>query len=175
MFSFLYHSGTPANSSAHRCSKAYPILSPRPKMDRFATIGNTSERLTFCKDIHLRCFMTTRYASDVHILHPRLLHMGYNRSSRPEVFCKKLFLKILQNSLENTYARASFLIKNGSLFLVAGIKPATLVIKKETLPQVFSCEFCNICNKSISYRTSLLFVSRIIVNFNRRVCVCRVC
>ena len=30
------------------------------------------------------------------------------RSSRPEVFCKKVFLEILQNSLENTCARASF-------------------------------------------------------------------
>ena len=34
------------------------------------------------------------------------------RSSHPEVFCKKkLFLKISQNSQENTCARVSFLIK----------------------------------------------------------------
>ena len=33
------------------------------------------------------------------------------RSSRPEVFCKKGFLKISQNSQENTCARVSFLIK----------------------------------------------------------------
>ena len=32
------------------------------------------------------------------------------RSSRPELFCKKLFLEISQNSQENTCARASFLI-----------------------------------------------------------------
>ena len=34
-----------------------------------------------------------------------------SRSSRPEVFCKKVFLKISQNSQENTCARVSFLIK----------------------------------------------------------------
>ena len=33
------------------------------------------------------------------------------RSSRPEVFCKKKFLEILQNSQENTCPRVSFLIK----------------------------------------------------------------
>ena len=40
---------------------------------------------------------------------------------------KKVFLKISQNSQENTCARVSFLI-----------------IKKETLEQVFSCEFYEI-------------------------------
>ena len=34
-----------------------------------------------------------------------------NSRSRPEVFCKKVFLKILQNSQENTCAKVSFLIK----------------------------------------------------------------
>ena len=33
------------------------------------------------------------------------------RSSRPEVFCKEVFLEISQNSQENTSARDSFLIK----------------------------------------------------------------
>ena len=33
------------------------------------------------------------------------------RSSRPQVFCKKVFLEISQNSQENTCARVSFLIK----------------------------------------------------------------
>ena len=32
------------------------------------------------------------------------------RSSRPDVFCEKVFLEISQNSQENTCARASFLI-----------------------------------------------------------------
>ena len=40
------------------------------------------------------------------------IHSLQNRSSRPDVLSKnKVFLKILQNAQENTYARASFLIK----------------------------------------------------------------
>ena len=51
-------------------------------------------------------------------------------------FLKKLFLKFSQNSQGNTCARASFLIKlHGS---------ACSFIKKETLAQAFSCEFCEI-------------------------------
>ena len=44
------------------------------------------------------------------------------RLSRPDVFCKNVFLKISQNSQENSCAWN--------------------FIKKETLTQVFSCEFC---------------------------------
>ena len=57
----------------------------------------------------------------------------YHEKHRPEVFCKKVFLKILQNSQENTGARVFFLIK-----LQAS---ACNFIKKEILAQVFSCEF----------------------------------
>ena len=49
---------------------------------------------------------------------------------------KKVFSEISQNSQENTCARISCLIK-----LQAA--PATL-LKKKTLAQVFSCEFCEI-------------------------------
>ena len=49
------------------------------------------------------------------------------------VLCKKVFLEIWQNSQENTCARVSLLIKLACNF-----------IKKETLAQVFSCEFCEI-------------------------------
>ena len=35
----------------------------------------------------------------------------FGRSSRPEVFFKEAVLKILENSQENTCAKASFLIK----------------------------------------------------------------
>ena len=52
------------------------------------------------------------------------------------VLCEKVFLKILQNSQENTCARASFLIK-----LQAWV---CNFIEKDTLIQVFSCEFCEI-------------------------------
>ena len=51
-------------------------------------------------------------------------------------FLKKVFLEISQNSQENTWARVSFLIKLQAL--------AYNVIKKETITQVFSYEFCEI-------------------------------
>ena len=50
------------------------------------------------------------------------------------VLCKKLFLEISQNSQENTCARVSFLIK----------MQACNFIRKETLTQAFSGEFCEI-------------------------------
>ena len=53
---------------------------------------------------------------------------------------KKAFLKILQNSLGNTKARASFLIK----------LQACNFIKKDTLAQVFSCEF-SVVSKNIFF------------------------
>ena len=55
-----------------------------------------------------------------------------------------VFLEILQNSRENTCARVSFLIK---------------FLKKETLAQVFSCEFCEISKNTFSYRTPTVVAS----------------
>ena len=49
---------------------------------------------------------------------------------------EKVFLEFSQNSQENTCARVSFLIKLQSYF------------KKDTLTQVFSCEFCEIYRKA---------------------------
>ena len=49
-----------------------------------------------------------------------------------------MFLEILENSQGNTSARVSFLIK---LQAEAGV---CNFINKETLAQVFSCEFCEI-------------------------------
>ena len=66
-----------------------------------------------------------------------LYTLSVSQKQPPEVFyIKKVFLKISQNSQENTCARVSFLIK-----LQAS---ACNLIKKETLAQVFSCEFCKI-------------------------------
>ena len=53
---------------------------------------------------------------------------------------KKVFLEISQNSRENTYAKVSFLIK----------LQVCDFIKKETLVQVFSCEFCEISKNTFS-------------------------
>ena len=58
---------------------------------------------------------------------------------------KKIFLEIAQKSQENTCAKVSFLIK----LQASGLQP----IKKETLAQVLSCEFCEISKNTFSYRT----------------------
>ena len=50
------------------------------------------------------------------------------------VLQKKVFLEISQSSQENTCARVSLLIK----------LQACNFVKKETLAQVFTCEFCEI-------------------------------
>ena len=56
-----------------------------------------------------------------------------------------------QNSQENTCAKNSFLIK-----LQAS---ASNFIKKETLAQVFYCEFCEIFRNIFLYRTPLAAAS----------------
>ena len=63
---------------------------------------------------------------------------------------KKMFLEILQNLQENTCA---------SLFLIKLQIEACNFIKKETLAQVFSCEFCEISKNAFSYRTPQVVVS----------------
>ena len=60
-----------------------------------------------------------------------------------------MLLEISQNLRENTCARISFLVK-----LQAGG-----FIKKEALPQVFSCEFCKISKNTFSYRTPVVAAS----------------
>ena len=52
------------------------------------------------------------------------------------VLLEKVFLEISQYSQENSYASVSFLIELQA--------EACNFIKKETLAQVFSCEFCEI-------------------------------
>ena len=71
---------------------------------------------------------------------------------------KKMFLEILQNLQENTCARVSFLIKL-QVSVFNGIK-------KETLTQVFSCEFCEISKSTFSYRIPPVAASE----FKRRCC-----
>ena len=54
-----------------------------------------------------------------------------------------MFLENVQNSQENTFVRICFLMK----------LEACNVIIKETLGQVFSCEFCEISENTFFYRT----------------------
>ena len=67
------------------------------------------------------------------------------RSSRPEVFCKKDVLRNLAKVTGKHLCLSFFFNK------VAG--PSNFM-KKETLAQVFSSEFCEISKNSFCYRTS---------------------
>ena len=61
---------------------------------------------------------------------------------------RKVFLKISRNSQKNNCARVSFLIK------FTGLRPTTYnFIKKETLAQVFSCEFAKFLRTPFFNRT----------------------
>ena len=64
----------------------------------------------------------------------------------PEVFRKKGVLKNFAKFTEKHLRQSLFFIK------VACLRPATL-LKKETLSQVFSCEFCETSKDTFSYRT----------------------
>ena len=64
--------------------------------------------------------------------------------------CSVKKVEISQYSQENIYARVSFLIK---------FQVACNFIKKETLAQVFSCEFYEISKNTFFYRTPLVAVS----------------
>ena len=66
-------------------------------------------------------------------------------------FLKREFLEVLQNSLENTRARVSFLIKLKA--------DACNFIKKEALTQVFYCRFFKMSKNTFSYRTPLVAAS----------------
>ena len=64
---------------------------------------------------------------------------------------KKLFLKILQNSQENTCPRDSFLMTCRS--------QAYNFTIKETLEQVFPCEFCKIFKNTFFYKKPVVAAS----------------
>ena len=66
-----------------------------------------------------------------------------SRISHQRCSIKKGFLKISQKFTENTCARVSFLIKLKE-------PEACNFIKKETLAQVFSCEFCGISKNTFT-------------------------
>ena len=57
---------------------------------------------------------------------------------------KKMFFEISQNSQESTCTRASPVPKTFNF------------IKKETLAQVFSCEFCETSQSTFFYRTPVV-------------------
>ena len=72
----------------------------------------------------------------------------FDWSSRPEVFCKKGVLKYFANFTEKHLCQRPFYNK-----------VACWGLKKETVAQVFSCEFCEIFKKNFFYKTSLVAAS----------------
>ena len=67
------------------------------------------------------------------------------RSSHPDVFCKK------------------YVLRNFTKFTGKYRKPETCnFIKKETLAQVFSCEFCKISKNTFYYKTPLVAASELL-------------
>ena len=119
-----------------------------------------------------------------HALLKRYFHF---RSSLPEVFCKKGVLRnFAKFKGKHLYQRLLF-------NKVAGLGPATLLkkslcnfIKKESLVQVFSCEFCKISKKifftehlretaSVIWKSiSILFIAAIHLIFPHQFDECRV-
>ena len=85
------------------------------------------------------------------------------RSSRPEVFCKKGVLKDYAKFKGKHLCQSLFLNKFASL------RPATL-LKKETLAQVFSCEFCEISRNTFYtehlWTTASAYVCTVPINRN---------
>ena len=71
-------------------------------------------------------------------------------SSRSEVFCKKGVIRNFTKFTEKYLWQSFFFNK------VAGLRSATL---KETLAQVFSCEYCEISKNIFFHRTPLMVVS----------------
>ena len=72
-----------------------------------------------------------------------------HRSTRPEVFCKKGVLKNFTEKFTGKYLCQSLFFNS--------CRPQTCnLIEKETLAQVFSCEFCEISKNTFFYRTPLV-------------------
>ena len=88
-----------------------------------------------------RCNFTSTFISTL------LERPAIFRSSCPEVFCRKAFLKILQNSPEPE-----------PLFNEASCGACNF-INKETLAQMFSCEFCGVFKNAFFYRTPPVLAS----------------
>ena len=79
---------------------------------------------------------------------PRYWNLVISEAVVHRCSAKKVFLKISQNKQENTCSRVYFLIKLAYNF-----------IKKETLEQVFSCEFSEIFKNTYFYKTPLVAAS----------------
>ena len=97
-----------------------------------------------------------------------------NRSSRPELLCKKGILKNFAKFIGKHLCQSHLFNK------ITGLRSLSLLnfIKKETLAQVFSCEFCEIFKNNNFYRTPLVAASEESVlpisTVIRKVSVCKI-
>ena len=122
-------------------------LSPRSKcyIFRYSRVCRI-QKIVFLVKHGLWQFFSVLYASPLSPTFKKLISET-NRTSCLEVFCKKSglrnFAKFTGKHL--TCARVSLLIKLQA--------EACSVISKETLSQLFSCEFCEFSKNTFSYRT----------------------
>ena len=113
--------------------------------------GATFTEVIINKKLHFSCsvcltFFFRKYEPGRSYFESSSTTRSTYRSSHQRCSIKKLFLKFSQNSQGNTCARVSFLIK-------LQVEPCNFV-KKETLTQAFSCEFCEIYNNTFFTKTS---------------------
>ena len=85
-----------------------------------------------------------KYDDLQHLVVSALVSIFLDRSSHPEVFCKKGVLKKFAKFTGKHLCQSLFLKSN--------------FIKKETLAQAFSCEFCEISKNNFFYRTAPVFL-----------------
>ena len=72
-----------------------------------------------------------------------------SRSTRPDIFCKK---GVLRNFTKFTVKHLCLSL----FFNKVAVEVACNFTKKETLVQVFSCEFCKISKNTFFYRTLVI-------------------
>ena len=94
------------------------------------------------------------------------LKLVHSRSSHPELFCKRDVPRNFAKFTEKHLCQRLFFNK------VVDLRPATL-FKKETLPQVFSCELCEKCKNTFFNRTPLVPASIIPLETAREDVLCR--
>ena len=109
--------------------------------------------------------LSTSFTVDVTVKFLKMSKTILPEAATGGVLWEKVFLEILQNSQENTCARVSFLINACNFF------------KKETLTQVFSCEFCEISKNTFSHRTppvaaSAILQQKLCIKISSDKCIC---
>ena len=102
--------------------------------------NSTNRPSEWYKVTYFRCLLLQICAISLN-----LLERHQTEAVAQECSVKQVLSEILQNSQENTCVKVSFLIKLQA--------QACYFILKETLAQVFSCEFCEISKNTFCYRT----------------------